>query len=54
MCATHMGDEDLSHFNVVVEGGQVQSGEAVVLGLVDRRTEGEVGQNQAYGPHVPP
>ena len=51
---THVGNEDLGHLYVVVEGGQVESSEPVILRLVDRRTEGEVGENIPYGPHVPP
>ena len=32
----------------------MEGSEPVILGLVDRRTEGEVGQNIPDGSHVPP
>lgn len=32
----------------------MQCREAIVLGLVDGRAEGEVGQDEAYGAHVAP
>ena len=48
-----MSDKSLCHLDVVVEGGKVESREAVVLGLVDGGAEGEVCQDEADRSHVP-
>ena len=49
---TYMSNQGLCHLDVVVKRSKVQRREAIILGLVNGGTEGEIGQDESYGTHV--